>query len=206
MRLSGSTLEADFDSVRPRLFGIACRVLGSASDADDVVQEVWIRWQGTDRARVRDRMGFLVTTTTRLALNVATSARARREVSVGDRMPESGRASDDPATAAERTEALELAALVLLERLWPRERAVFVLREAFDYPFRTIADALGVSEPNARQLARRARIRLGRPPRAPVDPLDHTDLLAAILDAAQLGEVARLEQVLIEPVRSQQVA
>jgi RNA polymerase sigma factor (sigma-70 family) len=201
MHLSGGTLEADFDSVRPRLFGIACRVLGNASDADDVVQEVWIRWQGTDRARVRDRMGFLVTITTRVALNVATSARARREISVGDRMPESGRASDDPATAAERTEALELAVLVLLERLWPRERAVFVLREAFDYPFRTIAHALGVSEPNARQLGRRARIRLAGPPRAPADPLDHTDLLAAILDAAQLGEVVRLEQVLTDGTR-----
>lgn len=196
MHLSGDTLAADFDSVRPRLVGIACRVLGSASDADDVVQEVWIRWHGTDRARVRDPMGFLVTTTTRVALNVATSARARREISIGDRMPGSGRASDDPATAAVRAEALELAVLVLLERLWPRERAVFVLREAFDYPFRTIGHALGVSEPNARQLARRARSRLGGPPRAPVDPLDHTDLLAAILAAAQLGKVARLEQVL----------
>ncbi|HEY0814176.1 MAG TPA: sigma factor [Pseudonocardia sp.] len=179
MRLSGSVLDADFHSVRPRLFGIACRVLGSASDADDVVQEVWIRWQGTDRARVRDRTGFLVTTTSHVALNVALSARARREIPVGDRMPEPGRAADDPSTGAERAESLELAVLVLLERLWPAER-----------------------EPNARQLGRRARIRLAGPPRASVDSLDHADLLAAILDAAQRGPVARLEQVLTGPVRS----
>jgi RNA polymerase sigma-70 factor (ECF subfamily) len=209
MRLSGRTVEppeADFARIRPRLFGIAYRILGGAADAEDVVQEVWIRWQGADRARVRDRTGFLVTTATRAALNVATSAHARREISTGDRMPEPDGISDDPATDAERSEALELAVALLMERMSPVERAVFVLREAFDYPFALIAEALGVSEPNARQLARRARLRLTGPRRAPVDPWERSHLLAAFLAAARSGEVARLEQVLIGTIGRQEAA
>ena len=209
MRLSGSTLEppeADFVHIRPRLFGIAYRVLGGAADAEDVVQDVWIRWQGADRAQVRDRTGFLVTTATRAALNVATSAHARREISIGDRMPEPGGASHDPATDAERSEALELAVALLLERLSPLERAVFVLREAFDYPFGLIAEVLAVSEPNARQLARRARLRLAGPRRARVDPRERSRLLAAFLAAARSGETASLEQVLIGTIGRQEAS
>ena len=208
MCLSGSILEppeADFARIRPRLFGIAYRVLGGAADAEDVVQEVWIRWQGADRAHVRD-LAFLVTTATRAALNVATSAHARREISIGDRMPEPGGASHDPATDAERSEALELAVTLLMERLSPLERAVFVLREAFDYPFGLIAEALGVSEPNARQLARRARLRLAGPRRARVDPRERRRLLAAFLAAARSGETARLEQVLVGTIGRQEAA
>ena len=207
MRLSGSTVdlsrlpvvdaaeEADFESLRPRLFGVAARVLGGAADAEDVVQDVWIRWHRTDRARVRDRTGFLVTATTRVALNVVTSARARREIPIGDRMPEPGHASDDAATDAERTEELALAVLLLMERLSPLERAVFVLREAFEYPFGAIAEAVGVSEPHARQLARRARLRLDGPRRRHVDPAEHGHQLRALRSAARGGDVARLLQV-----------
>ncbi|GAA3079772.1 hypothetical protein GCM10010464_49870 [Pseudonocardia yunnanensis] len=148
---------ADFEILRSRLFGIAYRILGGVFDAEDVVQDVWIRWQGTDRARVRDRVAFLVTVTTRIALNAATSSRARREVSVAGRLSERDFASADPAIEAERSEEFELAVHLLIERLPPVERAVYVLREAFDCPFRDIAKALGFSESNARQLAYRAR-------------------------------------------------
>jgi RNA polymerase sigma-70 factor (ECF subfamily) len=124
------------------------------------------------------------------------SARARREISIGDGMPEPGHASDDPATDVERAEALELAVALLMERLSPIERSVFVLREAFAYPFGAIAAAVGVSEPNARQIARRARLRLAGPRRARVDPLERSHLLAAFRAAARSGDVARLEQIL----------
>ncbi|MFD1528367.1 sigma-70 family RNA polymerase sigma factor [Pseudonocardia aurantiaca] len=189
---------ADFESVRPRLFGIAYRVLGGVSDAEDVVQDVWIRWQGTDRARVRDQVAFLVTTTTRVALNVVTSAHARREVAAGQRAPEAGPATDDPALEAERNEALEVAVLLLLERMSPIERAVFVLREAFDYPFREIGDALGISDANARQLARRARIHLDQQRHAPVDPADRDRLLKAFLEAARSGDITQLKCLLTD--------
>ena len=126
--------------MRPRLFGIAYRVLGSATEADDVVQDTWIRWQGTDRSKVRDATAFLATTTTRLAINVGQSARARRETPIGPRPFELLDPGADPSLGAEQREALELAVRTLLEKLSPTERAVYVLREAFDYPYRQIAE------------------------------------------------------------------
>ena len=117
-----------FGAVRPRLFGIAYRMLGSVAEAEDVVQEAWLRWQQTDRSQVRDPIGYLVTTTSRLALNAATSARARRELYPGPWLPEPVDTSADPTLQAERNESLELAVLLLLERLTPAERAVYVLR------------------------------------------------------------------------------
>ncbi|TWF79532.1 RNA polymerase sigma-70 factor (ECF subfamily) [Pseudonocardia hierapolitana] len=187
---------ADFQSVRPRLFGIAYRLLGRVADAEDVVQDVWVRWQGADRAQVHDRVAFLVKITTRLALNVAVSARARREVSVDSWFPARALTAEDPTVAAERSADLEQGVLLLLERLSPIERAVFVLREAFDYPFRDIAEALGISEANARQLGRRARMHLTEARHAPVHQVARDRLLRAFLDAAQAGAVARLEQLL----------
>jgi RNA polymerase sigma-70 factor (ECF subfamily) len=151
---------AAFQSVRPRLFGIACRVLGGPADADDVVQDAWMRWSGTDRSEVRDATGFLVAATTRLAINVVQSARARREVSVDTWYSEPIDAEADPARCAEDAEALDRAVLTLVERLSPTERAAYVLREALDYPYRHISEVLGVSEPNARQIVTRARVRL----------------------------------------------
>src|SRR4051812_41787771 len=151
---------AAFEAVRPRLFGIAYQTLESAADADDVVQDAWIRWQGTDRNRVRDAAAFLATTTKRLALNVAQSARVRRETSVDSRDPEPVDPQADPALGAERREALAFAMRILMEKLSPRERAAYVLREAFDYPYRQIADVLETSEANARQLVRRSRLHL----------------------------------------------
>ena len=130
-----------FHTVRPRLFGIAYRVLGSATEADDVVQDAWIRWQRTDRSKVRDTAAFLATTTTRLAINVDQSARARHEIYVEPQPLEAIDTGADPSLGAEQREALELAVRTLLEKLSPTERAAYLLREAFDYPYRQIAEA-----------------------------------------------------------------
>jgi RNA polymerase sigma-70 factor, ECF subfamily len=193
---------ADFEGIRPRLFGIAYRMLGGVADAEDIVQEVWLRWQAADRAGVRDRVGFLVTITTRLALNAATSARARREVSVGRWLPERVSDAEEPPSRAERIEALELAVRLLLERLSPIERAVYILREAFGYPFCEIATTLVIGESNARQLARRARMHLAEHRRMPVDPDERGRLLATFIVAAQAGDMARLTCLLIDDIDS----
>ena len=146
-----------FTRVRPRLFGIAYRMLGSAVEAEDIVQDVWLRWQTTDRSVVQDPPAFLATATTRLAINVFQSARSRRESYVGPWLPEPVDTSADPGLGAERVQALGLAVLVLLEKLSPAERAAYILREAFDYPYQQIADILQLSEANTRQLVTRAR-------------------------------------------------
>jgi RNA polymerase sigma-70 factor, ECF subfamily len=183
-----------FERARPRLHGIARRVLGSASDADDVVQEAWMRWQADDRDDVRDPAAFLATTTTRLALNVGRSARVRHETAFDP--PELADPAADPVVDAERADAVQHALGTVLERLSPAERAVFVLREAFDYPHRRIADAVGLSEANARQLHTRARRRLAAEPRYPVEPSERADLVAAFLAAARTGDLDRLERTL----------
>ena len=190
----------DFQSVRARLFGIAYRMLGGVADAEDVVQDVWVRWHGTDRARVHDPVAFLVTITTRVSLNVANSARARREIPVDRWLPERVPASDDPTLAAERSADLEDAFRLLLQRLSPTERAVFVLREAFGYPFREIAEALEISEANARQLGRRARGHLAEQRPEPVQPTECDRLFRAFLVAARAGEVTGLQRLLVDDV------
>ncbi len=201
-----SSAATDFESIRPRLFGIAHRILGGTTDAEDVVQDVWIRWQRTDRSAVRDRTAFLVTATRRVALTMATSARARHELPIGDEIVVAGGTLGDPAADAELSAALELAITQLLERLSPTECAVFVLREAFDYPFRTIAEAFGLSEPNARQIARRARTQLSGRRRMPIDPDQCGRLLAAFRGASNFGQITRLEQLLAETVGGRQAA
>jgi RNA polymerase sigma-70 factor (ECF subfamily) len=188
---------ASFEAVRPRLFGIAYRTLESAADADDVVQDAWIRWQGTDRNRVRDAAAFLATTTKRLALNVAQSARVRRETSVDPWHPEPVDVQADPSLGAERREALELATRMLMEKLSPSERAAYVLREAFDYPYRQIADVLATSEANARQLVTRARLRLAAGHRRQVSAAEQQRFIDAFVDAAQTGDLTTLEQVAV---------
>jgi RNA polymerase sigma-70 factor, ECF subfamily len=191
-----------FQTTRPRLFGIAYRVLGSASEADDVVQETWIRWQGTDRSTVRDAAAFLATTTTRLAINVLQSARARRETLIGPRLVDPVDAAANPSLDAEQTEALEAAVRMLLQKLSPAERAAYVLREAFDYPHRHISEVLAVSEANARQLVTRARRRLCGEHHRPVGATEYQRLLDAFVAAAQTGDLSGLEQELAQlPVR-----
>jgi RNA polymerase sigma-70 factor (ECF subfamily) len=187
---------ASFVRARPRLLRIARRVLVNPADADDVVQDAWVRWQETDRARVRDPAAFLATTATRLALNVGQSARVRREVAVASWAAEAIDVSADPARGAEQGEALAHALRRLLERLSPTERAVYVLREAFDYPHRRIAHLLALDEANVRQIVTRARRRMQAEPRWKVDPAVHARLLEAFLAAAGRGELAPLERLL----------
>src|SRR5262245_21591882 len=165
-------------------------MLGSVAEAEDVVQDAWTRWQSTDRGVVRDSQAFLATTTTRLAINVLQSARTRRETYVGPWLPEPVDTSADPTLGAERGEALELAVLVLLERLSPTERAAFVLREAFDYPYTDIAEVLRVEEANARQLVTRARKHVADGRRARVSHVEQARLLHAFISAAQAGDLA----------------
>lgn len=191
---------ADFEAVRPRLFGIAYRMLGSAAEAEDVVQDAWLRWQGTDRSQVQEPIAFLSTVTTRLAINAATSARARREQYTGPWVPEPVSTQDDPALGAERAEALDVATLLLMERLDPVERAVYVLREAFEYPYARIAEVLEISEANARQLGHRAKRHLSERAGRPASRAEQRRLLESFLVAAKSGDVAQLEQLLAEDV------
>lgn len=186
---------AVFGGVRTRLIGIAYRILGSWSEAEDVVQDVWLRWQLCDRRTVLNPTAFLVTTTTRLALNVAQSARARRESYVGEWLPEPFATGDDPALEAERSEGLELGILLLLERLTPMEQAAYVLREAFGYPYPEIADMLQTSEANARQLASRASKHIAGGRQRSVSTSEQRRLLHAFVAAARYGEVDDLEQL-----------
>ncbi|MBB5791229.1 RNA polymerase sigma-70 factor [Jiangella mangrovi] len=186
---------AEFLDVRPQLFGIAYRMLGSVAEAEDIVQDAWIRWQGANRREVRNPAAFLTTTTTRLALTAATSARARRETYVGQWLPEPVDTSEDPTLGAERAEALDLAVLVLLEKLSPAERAVYVLHEAFDYSYRHIGEILEISEVNARQLARRARQALESGRAAEVPPEVRRELLETFVAAARNGDLESLERL-----------
>ena len=196
----GAAHVASFEAVRPRLFGIAYRTLESAADADDVVQDAWIRWHRTDRNTVRDTAAFLATTTKRLALNVAQSARVRHETSIDPRHPEPVDVRADPMVGAERREALALALRMLMEKLSPSERAAYLLREAFDYPYRWISDVLATSEANARQLVTRARLHLASEPRREVSAAEQQRLLEAFVDAAQTGDLTTLEQLLAADV------
>jgi RNA polymerase sigma-70 factor (ECF subfamily) len=191
-----------FMGVRPRLFGIAYRMLGSVSEAEDLVQDVWMRWQATDRTVVGNPGAFLATTTTRLAINELQSARARRETYIGPWLPEPVDTSADPFLGAERGEALELAVLMLMEKLTPHERAAYVLREAFDYPYPQIAAILQATEPAVRQLVSRARKHVAGERRTPVPEQAQRQLLAAFLDAARTGDLEALEKLFAADVAS----
>ena len=194
MRIAHSSddgLEA-FLSVRARLFGIAYRMLGSAAEAEDVVQDVWVRWQTADRRHVRNAAAFLVTTTTRLTINVMQSARSRREASLGAWASEPVDPAADPRPGAERGEALASGVRLLLETLTPRERAAYILREAFDYPYRDIATVLRVEEAHARQVVTRARRHVADGRRTPASATEQQRLLDAFIVAATNGDVAHL--------------
>ncbi len=193
---------AEFVAVRGRLFGIAYRMLGTRTEAEDIVQDVWLRWQRYDRSKVIEPAAFLATTTTRLCINALQSARARRETYIGPWLPEPVDTSADPALGAERGEALELATLMLLERLTPTERAAYVLRVAFDYPYAQISQVLEIEDDNARQLVARARKHIAAERRAPVDSAEQKRLLEALVAAAQQGDLQRLERLLAEDVVS----
>jgi RNA polymerase sigma factor (sigma-70 family) len=185
-----------FMSVRPRLFAIAYRMLRSAAEAEDVVQDVWVRWQTADRSVVRDAAAFLATTTTRLAINVIQSARSRRESYAGPWLPERVDTSADPERGAERGEGLKAGILLLLEKLSPTEQAAFILREAFDYTYRDIANALRLEEANARQVVTRARKHVAEGRQRPASSTEQRRVFEAFIAAVQSGDVARLEGTL----------
>lgn len=187
---------AVFVGLRSRLHGIAHRILGCHADAEDVVQDAWVRWQTCDRTQVRNPTGFLVTMTTRLAINAAQSARARWESPVGDWFPDPVDSAPDPSAEAEQHEALERGISRLFERLSPGERAAFVLRQGFDYPYPVIANMLGLTEVNTRQLVSRAGKRLATSPSRPVNEADQQRVVAAVHAAVHRGDVGELEQVL----------
>ena len=191
-----------FVPVRARLFGIAYRMLGSAAEADDIVQDVWLRWQSTDRSVVENPHACLATTTTRLCINHAQSAHTRRETYIDTWLPEPADTSSDPALRAERGEALRLAVLVLLESLPPIERAAYILHESFDYSYRQIADTLQIQETNARQLVSRARKHIADGRRIPVSARQQRRFLDLFVAAAQKGEMAALEGFLTQDVVS----
>ena len=195
----GDGLEA-FLNVRPRLFGIACHMLKNPAEAEDVVQDVWVRWQTVDRSAVRDAVAFLATMTTRLAINVMQSARSRRETPAGRWLPEPVDARPDPRLEAERGQAMASGLRLLLERLTPTERAAYILREALDYPYRDIANLLRLGEANARQVVTRARRHVAHGRRMTATAAEQRRLVEAFTAAARDGDVAGLGRVSRQPV------
>jgi RNA polymerase sigma-70 factor (ECF subfamily) len=196
---------AQFQALRPRLLGIAYRLLGSMWDAEDVVAEAAVRWLKTDRTRVEEPAAFLTTVVSRLALDHLRSARVRRESYTGPWLPEpvaTPTTQLDPLETAEARESLSMATLLMMERLTPPERAVLVLRSAFDLPYDEIAAILDVSATNARQLHVRARAKVndGERARFEADPAAHRELLELLLRAAESGDLGELEQVLATDV------
>ncbi len=196
---------AEFQALRPRLFGVAYRMLGSATDAEDVLQDAWLRWQTVDRSAVRSPEAFLVRMVTNLCLTALDSARARREVYVGPWLPEPVLTADGalgPLDDAVQRESVSFALLALLERLTPAERAAYVLREAFGYSAREVAELIGTSEANARQLHSRARRHVALDEKRTVDPKTWMDLVQRFFAAARDGDVESLETMLADDVVS----
>lgn len=194
----------EFEAQRPRLFALAYRLLGSASAAEDVVQDTFLRWNGIDRTAVVTPAAWLAKVVTNLCLNRLTSASARREEYVGPWLPEPVLTAGSPLgpmETVEQRESVSLALLMLLERLTPAERAVFVLREAFAYSHREIADILDLTEANSQQLYRRARVHVGRErPRFDASPDQGRQITERFLAAARGGDLAGLERMLAADV------
>nr|WP_202121738.1 RNA polymerase sigma factor SigJ [Streptomyces sp. BA2] len=196
-----------FEEHRPVLMGVAYRMLGRVADAEDVVQESWLRWSAADPSQVREPRAYLVRITTRLAIDRLRHVQSRRESYVGQWLPEPlvtdyGPRVPDTAEQAVLADSVSIAVLVVLESLSPLERAVFVLREAFGFPFSEIALTLDRGEPAVRQLAARARKHVdeGRP-RYDVDPDERRDLTERFLAAAAGGDLDGLMSLLAPDVR-----
>ncbi|MFJ8783523.1 MULTISPECIES: RNA polymerase sigma-70 factor [unclassified Streptomyces] len=196
-----------FEEHRPVLMGVAYRMLGRVADAEDVVQEAWLRWSAADRSEVREPRAYLVRVTTRLAIDRLRQVKARGETYVGPWLPEPyvtdfGDTVADTAEQAVLADSVSLAVLVVMESLSPLERAVFVLREAFGYPYADIAAMLDRGEPAVRQLAGRARRHVEeRRPRYEVDPVRRRDLTERFLAAAGGGDLEGLMSLLAPDVR-----
>src|SRR5688572_25301304 len=200
-------LAASFEPHRRRLLGLAYRMLGSMAEAEDAVQEAYLRWHDADRASVADPRAFLMTTTARICLDVLKSARVRREEYVGPWLPDpvTDTAALAPDAQTELAEDLSVALLLALDRLSPLERAAFLLHDVFDYSFTQVADTLGRNEAACRQLASRARthVREARPRGAipaaagsrSVDA-KHAELVSAFIRASRSGDVETLTRLL----------
>jgi RNA polymerase sigma-70 factor, ECF subfamily len=202
---------ASFEPYRRRLLGLAYRMLGSVADAEDAVQETYLRWHAADRDNVSNPRAFLMTTTTRICLDVLSSARARREEYVGPWLPEPvvDTSALAPDSRAELAEDLSIALLLTLDRLSPLERAAFLLHDVFDFSFGEVASALERSEAACRQLAARARshVRSVRPrgtnapaARGEIEP-KHAKLMSAFVAATRSGDLNALTQLLASDVR-----
>lgn len=193
------TYETLFETHRPRLLGLAYRLLGSRSDAEDVVQDAWLRWSQADRSAIRDAEAWLVTATTRLGIDRLRLARTERETYFGPWLPEplSIDEAPTPEHGAEIAEQVSLAFLSLLERLGPEERAAFLLKEVFDYDYAQVAELIGHSEANCRQMVHRARMRVqAERPRFGVAPEKHRTLLERFMHAARTGNRDAIVQLL----------
>src|SRR5258708_634190 len=204
-RKGGSKMES-FETYRPYLFAIAYRMLGSAMDAEDMVQETYLRFQGTPLDTIRSLKAFLTTIIIRLCMDQLQLARRKREVFLGPGLPEPiltapAPASEDPAERVDREESISLAFLVLVEQVQPFERGVFLLREVFAYRFAEIARMLDKSEAACRRSFSRAKMHLrAHRPRFPASPQTHRQLLTGFLQAAQGGEMIPLMDLLAEQV------
>ena len=188
---------AVFDEHRGLLVSVAYRILGSVTDAEDAVQEAYLRWSGVDHSEIKDPRAFLVRVTTRLAIDRLRRARTRRESYVGPWLPEPILTRQDPSEEAAMAESVSMAMLVVLETLSPLERAVFVLREAFGMPHAEIADVLGRREAAVRQLARRAREHVReRRTRFDADRDEQRRVTERFLEATSTGDFEALMAVL----------
>jgi RNA polymerase sigma-70 factor, ECF subfamily len=186
---------------RNLLFTVAYEMLGSAADAEDVLQETWLRWAGVDLAAVRDQRAYLVRITTRQALSRLRTLRRRKESYVGPWLPEPLLTTPDVARDVELADSVSMAMLLVLETLAPTERAVFVLREVFDLAYGEIAEALGKTPAAVRQIAHRARAHVAaRRPREVVSPAETRDALAAFQRAAETGDLQHLLDLLAPDV------
>jgi RNA polymerase sigma-70 factor, ECF subfamily len=196
----------EFEELRPLLFSIAYRLLGSVSEAEDAVQETWLRYHASATTPVSLK-SFLAAVVTRVSIDTLRSARVRRETYVGQWLPEplltddSSTAYSDPEHTAELADSVSMAALLLLERLTPEQRAVFVLHDVFAFPFGEIADVIGRSVAACRQLASRARrlVEEGRP-RFDVDGREREELASRFFDAMTVGDVDGLQALLAADV------
>ncbi len=186
---------------RSLLFTVAYEMLGSAADAEDVVQETWLRWTDVDHAGVRDPRAYLVRIVTRQALNRLRTLARRRETYVGEWLPEPLLTSPDVAADVELAESISIAMLTVLETLAPAERAVFVLREVFDIPYEDIAEAVGKSPAAVRQIAHRAHDHVAaRRPRMPVSPTEQQEAVHRFLAAIRHGDLQGLLDILAPDV------
>lgn len=186
---------------RNLLFTVAYEMLGSAADAEDVLQEVWLRWSGVDLATVREPRAYLVRTTTRLALNRIRTLSRRRESYVGPWLPEPLLTAPDVAEDVELADSVSTAMLLVLETLTPTERAVFVLREVFDLPYDEIAAAVDKTPAAVRQIAHRARSHVAaRRPQQSVSDRERSDVVARFVAAASTGDLQGLMDVLAPDV------